>query len=120
MIFGKVDEELIQLNESTLWSGGPVTGNVNPEAPTYLPQIRQALAEENYKKATELAKHMQGLYTQSYLPLGDLLLKQDMKGATPLAYYRDLDLQKAVATTHGLPSTERLTFGRFSAPPPIN
>ena len=99
MIFGKVDEELIQLNESTLWSGGPVTGNVNPDAPTYLPQIRQALAEEKYKQATELAKHMQGLYTQSYLPLGDLILKQDTKGATPSAYYRDLDLQKALATT---------------------
>ena len=99
MVFGKVDEELIQLNESTLWSGGPVTGNVNPEAPTYLPKIRQALAEENYKQATELAKHMQGLFTQSYLPLGDLLLKQDLNGGTPSDYYRDLDLQKAVATT---------------------
>ena len=28
-----------------------------------------------------------------------MILKQDTKGATPSAYYRDLDLQKAVATT---------------------
>ena len=99
MIFGRVDEELIQLNESTLWSGGPVKPNVNPESPTYLPKIRQALAQEEYKQAVELAKHMQGLYTQSYMPLGDLVLKQNMAGATPTAYYRDLDIQKAVATT---------------------
>nr|WP_080059921.1 glycoside hydrolase family 95 protein [Spirosoma aerolatum] len=99
MIFGKPDNELIQLNESTLWSGGPVSGPVNPESPTYLPQVRQALEKEEYNRAVELVKHMQGLYTQSYLPLGDLLLKQNLNGATPSAYYRDLDIQKAVATT---------------------
>ncbi|MFD2934004.1 glycoside hydrolase family 95 protein [Spirosoma flavum] len=99
MVFGNVDNELIQLNESTLWSGGPVSGNVNPESPTYLPKVRQALAQENYKQAVDLVKHMQGLYTQSYMPLGDLLLKQNFKGASPSAYYRDLDIQKALATT---------------------
>ncbi|GAB2535721.1 glycoside hydrolase family 95 protein [Spirosoma aerophilum] len=99
MIFGKVDEELIQLNESTLWSGGPVSGRVNPESPSYLPKVREAIEREDYKQAIELAKKMQGLYTQSYLPLGDLVLKQDFKGVTPVNYYRDLSLQNAVATT---------------------
>ncbi|MEZ0130216.1 glycoside hydrolase N-terminal domain-containing protein, partial [Flavobacterium sp. LBUM151] len=32
MVFGRVDSELIQLNEATLWSGGPVQKNVNPDA----------------------------------------------------------------------------------------
>ena len=32
MVFGKVNEELIQLNEETLWSGGPVNTNPNPLA----------------------------------------------------------------------------------------
>ena len=99
MIFGNVEEELIQLNECTLWSGGPVRGPVNPDAPTYLPQVRQALAREEYKQAAALVKHMQGLYTQSYLPLGDLIIKQTANGGTPFAYYRDLDVQKAMATT---------------------
>jgi alpha-L-fucosidase 2 len=99
MIFGKVDEELIQLNESTLWSGGPVSGPVNPESPSYLPKVREAIEREDYKQAIELAKKMQGLYTQSYLPLGDLRLKQDFNGASPVDYYRDLSLQNAVATT---------------------
>lgn len=99
MIFGKVEDELIQLNESTLWSGGPVSGNVNPESPSYLPQVRQALDREDYTQAVSLVKKMQGLYTQSYMPLGDLSLKQNFKGATPTGYYRDLDIQKAIATT---------------------
>jgi alpha-L-fucosidase 2 len=45
MVFGGVEEELLQLNESTLWSGGPVKTNVNPNASGYLQQIRQALLQ---------------------------------------------------------------------------
>ena len=57
MIFGRVSEELIQLNESTLWSGGPIPKTINPEAAQYLPQIRQVLMqEEDYAKAVPLAK----------------------------------------------------------------
>lgn len=100
MIFGKVEEELIQLNESTLYSGGPVKKSVNPDAHLYLSQLREALLkEEDYSKANELAKKMQGYYTESYMPLGDLLIRQDFGGKTPTKYYRDLDLQQAVSLT---------------------
>src|SRR5688572_6055946 len=54
MIFGKVEEELIQLNEETLWSGGPVNTNPNPLALQYLPQVREALFKEDYKRADSL------------------------------------------------------------------
>jgi alpha-L-fucosidase 2 len=100
MVFGKVDEELIQLNESTLWSGGPVKTNVNPEAHTYLPKVREALLkEEDYEKAAELTKKMQGLFSESYMPLGDLIIRQDFNGASPSSYYRDLNIEDAVSTT---------------------
>lgn len=100
MIFGGVEEELLQLNESTLWSGGPVKTNVNPESQSYLPQIRKALLEEeDYTKANQLTKKMQGLYSQSYLPLGDIVIKQNFNNDKPSAYYRDLNIQNAVATT---------------------
>ena len=103
MIFGGVEEELIQLNESTLYSGGPVKRNINPEAPAYLPKIREALLkEEDYTKANQLTKKMQGLFTESYMPLGDLVIKQSFHNAVPSAYYRDLDLQRAMATTLSL------------------
>jgi alpha-L-fucosidase 2 len=99
MVFGGVNEELIQLNESSLWSGGPVKQNVNPRSPEYLPQVREALFKGNYENADSLVKKMQGLYSESYMPLGDLLIKQSFKVATPAAYYRDLNLQDAIATT---------------------
>ncbi len=98
MVFGGVSEELIQLNEATLWSGGPVNTNPNPAAPDFLPKVRKALEEENYQEAEALAKKMQGLFTESYEPLGDLVLKFPF--TTPATdYYRDLDISKAVATT---------------------
>ena len=99
MVFGNEKEELIQLNESTLWSGGPISDNVNPGAPEYLPLVRQAIFEGDYKKASDFCKKMQGVYTESYLPLGDLLIKQEFKSSSSQSYYRDLDIQDAVATT---------------------
>ena len=100
MVFGGVDEELIQLNESTLWSGGPVKGNVNPESAAYLPLVREALKEEDYTKANALTKKMQGLFSESFLPMGDIVIKQSFSGSKPTAYYRDLDLQNAIAHTY--------------------
>ena len=38
MVWGGVKDELLQLNDATLWSGGPVKHNVNPEAKNYLAQ----------------------------------------------------------------------------------
>ena len=100
MVFGGVEEELLQLNESTLWSGGPVKTKVNPASPTFLPQIREALLKnQDYQKANELAKKMQGLFTESYLPMGDLKIIQDFKGVKPTVYYRDLNIENAMATT---------------------
>ena len=57
MVFGRVNEELIQLNENSLWSGGPVPQSINPEAAQHLPQIRKVLMEqEDYAGATAIAK----------------------------------------------------------------
>ena len=56
MVFGIAGAELIQLNEETLWSGGPANTNPNPEAVKYLPKIRQALLAENYQEAEVLQK----------------------------------------------------------------
>ena len=43
MIYGNEKEEVLQLNESTLWLGGPANFNPNPESPKYLPLIRDAV-----------------------------------------------------------------------------
>ena len=117
MVFGNVREELIQLNESTLWSGGPVTDNLNPDAPKYLPQIRQAVFAGDYKLASDLCKKMQGAYSDSYLPLGDLVIRQQFSGTDSSSYYRDLNISDALATTRFQTGGTTYTRQVFSSAP---
>ena len=68
MVFGGVGTERLQLNEDTLWSGGPGdTGN--PKSREVVPRVRAAVASGRYTEADTLAKDLQGPYTQSYLPM---------------------------------------------------
>lgn len=100
MVFGGVEEELLQLNESTLYSGGPVKKVLNPGVAGYLPAIRKALLEEgNYNKADSLTRKIQGPYTQSYMPLADLIIRQSYSNGKASHYHRELDISKAVAIT---------------------
>lgn len=97
MVFGDPRHERLALNEDTLWSGGPGEWN-NPDAKAWLPRVREALFARRYAEANELVKNMQGPYNQSYLPLGDLLLDFDVAGEVE-SYHRELDLDRAIATT---------------------
>ena len=95
MVFGGVGVERLQLNEDTLWSGGPKDWD-NPQAKALLPQIRQRIAAGDYVEADRLAKGALGPYTQAYLPLGDLHLSFD-HGDVARDYRRELDLDTAIA-----------------------
>jgi alpha-L-fucosidase 2 len=97
MVFGGVHRERLQLNEATLWSGGPKDWN-NARAPAVLPKVREAILAGRYAEAGELCKQMQGPYNQSYQPLGQLLLDFEAVEAAS-AYQRSLDLDRAVVTT---------------------
>lgn len=118
MVFGGTGQELIQLNEATLWSGYPRDGN-NPRAVRALPEIRRAVDEEDYARAADLWKeNSQGPYTARYQPMADLHIRMpdgadgaDAKnsGNTGMAedtgvgentgeYYRDLDISRGEAT----------------------
>jgi len=100
MVFGRVGQELIQLNEATFWTGGPVRTNVNPGAYANLQLAREALFKnQDYAAAYNYAKGMQGYYSESYLPLGDLTIKQNLKDTVATAYYRDLNIKDAISTT---------------------
>lgn len=99
MVFGGVENELIQLNEATLWSGGPVNKSVNPTAFNYLAKTREALFNGDYAKGNELAKQQQGLYSESFLPLADLLIQQQFGSSKPSGFYRNLNINDAIATT---------------------
>lgn len=99
MVFGGTETEIIQLNEGSLWSGGPRKDNVNPEAALYLEPLREALFKGDYKTASALCRHMQGYYTESFMPLGDLVIRQKMDTTKVAEYYRDLNLNQAIAST---------------------
>jgi len=98
MVFGGIDTERIMLNEETLWAGVPVDPYMNPDAYQHLPEIRKALFEEDYPLADKLVRQLQGKFSESYAPLGDLYIdfrQQD----TVTEYYRDLDLGTGIAKT---------------------
>ncbi len=101
MVHGGTASERVQLNESTLHTGSPYDP-VNPEARAALPQVRALIMAGRYAEAQALAnaKVMARPLTQmAYQPLGDLIL--DLPGLTGEAsdYRRDLDLDRAIATT---------------------
>src|SRR5688572_22844166 len=110
MVFGGIAKERIQLNDNTLWSGYPNPGN-NPDAPKYLPVVRELVFAGNYDSAAAVwKKNMQGPYSARYLPLADLWIQNQLNDTTPSSYYRDLDLNNAIATVKY--TTNGVTFKR--------
>ncbi|WP_100405514.1 glycoside hydrolase family 95 protein [Bacillus solitudinis] len=95
MIFGGVEQERIQLNEDTLWSGFPKDWN-NPKSKKMLPEIRSLISKGEYEQAEKISKSsMMGPYTQSYQPFGDLHL-HFYHGNLTRKYYRELSLEDAI------------------------
>jgi alpha-L-fucosidase 2 len=100
MVFGGPASDRVMLNESTLWTGGPIDPAVNPEAAAFLPKVREALFKGDYRLADQLTRKLQGKYSESYAPLGDLFI--DVPALQPeavSAYRRELELGSAVART---------------------
>jgi alpha-L-fucosidase 2 len=99
MVFGGVMTERYQLNDNTLWSGYPNDGN-NPDGPKILEAVRTQIFARNWDSATTLWRKMQGPYSARYLPLADLFIKNDFADSAITEYYRDLDLENAIASVH--------------------
>lgn len=97
MVFGGAEEEKIQLNEDTLWSGFP-RDTVNYNALRHLEPAKARVAEGRYAEAEALIEAgMLGRRTESYQPLGDLHFAFGrMDQITD--YERELDLEHAVAS----------------------
>ncbi|KAA9349756.1 glycoside hydrolase family 95 protein [Larkinella humicola] len=100
MVYGNVEKETVQLNEHTVWSGGP-NRNDNPEALASLPEIRQLIFGGKQKDAERLANKTiitKKSHGQMFQPVGNLHLTfQGHQNYTD--YYRELDIEKAVAKT---------------------
>ena len=85
LAYGGIGSERFSLNDITLWTGEPVKHTDRPDAYKTIPLIREALEHEDYKTANKLQRKVQGEYSDSYQPLGSLLITYlDGKGQ-PLA-----------------------------------
>lgn len=100
MIFGDPVSERLQLNEDSLWYGGPRDRH-NPDAHNHLAEIRRLIFEGKLQEAQRLAALALTAIPESqrhYVPLGDLFLRFDPIDVSQVAdYERELDLSEAVA-----------------------
>lgn len=117
MVYGNVETETLQLNEHTLWTGGP-NRNDNPLALDSLAIIRQLIFEGKQKKAEQIANRViitKKSHGQMFQPAGSLQLSFDSH-ENYTNYYRDLDIEKAVTKTSytvGNVSYTREAFASF-------
>ena len=95
LIYGGTDDNLIYLNDITLWTGKPVDRNLDADAHKWIPAIREALFKEDYALADSLQLHVQGPNSQYYQPLGTLHIKDLGLGAIT-NYRRTLNIDSAI------------------------
>lgn len=100
MVYGNVEEETIQLNEHTVWSGSP-NRNDNPAALDSLTEIRRLIFAGEHKEAERLANRViitKKSHGQMFQPVGSLHLAfEGHENYTD--FHRELDIEKAVSKT---------------------
>ena len=100
MVHGGIGREELQLNESTLWSGGPYQPT-NPDALPNLAKVRELIFAGKYAEAQALADQnllAKPLSQMSYQPAGNVFIDFAHEAA-PGTYRRALDLETATAST---------------------
>ncbi|WP_231500318.1 glycoside hydrolase family 95 protein [Saccharothrix sp. NRRL B-16314] len=122
-VFGTVAAERVQLNEKTLWTGGPGSaggydfGNWTSPRPDALSGVR-ALIERDHKAdpdtvAAALGQERRGF--GAYQPFGELGLRLTDPPAEVTDYRRDLDLSCAVASVSYVADGVRHTREYFAS-----
>ncbi|WP_256011854.1 glycoside hydrolase family 95 protein [Desertivirga xinjiangensis] len=99
MVYGGTEKEELQLNEETVWGGGPHR-NDSPNALKALPEIRNLVFQGNLQAAQNLvSKNFETPRNgMPYQTVGSLMLNFPGHAAAE-NYYRDLNIEKALATT---------------------
>ncbi|MBQ2344369.1 MAG: glycoside hydrolase family 95 protein [Prevotella sp.] len=99
MVYGGTNEEEIQLNEETFWSGSPHNNN-SLESKEHLQEVRDLIFEGKEKDAHALLDKyfIKGPHGMRYLPLGSVKLKFDFKEEAT-QYRRELNLGDATTMT---------------------
>ena len=117
MVFGHVSNERIQLNEDTLWGGGPYDP-VNPQAKAALPQVRRLIFDGKYSEAGKLINSKVIATPKSEMPYetaGDLMLTFP-DSVSVENYRRDLNLDTATTSVEYTDGGTRFTRQVFASP----
>lgn len=110
MVYGNPSEEEIQLNEETIWGGSPHR-NDNPKAAGALGEVHDLIFGKEYVEADKRINEtfFGGPHGMPYQTAGSLILH--FEGHNNYNhYYRELDLERAVATTRY--TVEGITYTR--------
>ncbi|MCR4809853.1 MAG: glycoside hydrolase family 95 protein [Prevotella sp.] len=98
LIYGDPANDIIQLNDITLWTGQPIDRQEDAGASRWIPEIRRALFNEDYRLADSLQLHVQGHNSCHYQPLGTLhIVPSVATQSQPTSYLRELSLDSAFA-----------------------
>ena len=116
LIYGGTDDDVIYLNDITLWTGKPVDRNLDADAHQWIPAIREALFNEDYALADSLQLHVQGPNSQYYQPLGTLHIK-DLGLGEIKNYCRTLNLDSAIVRDSYLRNGKLITREYFASNP---
>ncbi|KAK1140126.1 hypothetical protein N8T08_010882 [Aspergillus melleus] len=95
MVYGRTDTELLQLNEDSVWYGGP-QNRTPTDALRHLPQLRELIRNGDHEEAEKLVRlafYSHPISQRHYEPLGTLFLEFGHKWEDVAGYRRSLDLQ---------------------------
>ena len=99
LVYGNPKDDIIQLNDITLWSGEPIDRQEDAGASQWIPEIRKALFNEDYRKADSLQLHVQGHNSSYYMPLATMHIVDHGSSEKVSDYHRSLSLDTAIAYT---------------------
>ena len=116
LVYGGTDDNIIYLNDITLWTGKPVDRQLDKDAHQWIPKIREALFEEDYAKADSLQLHVQGPNSQYFQPLGTLHIK-DLGLGTVSDYHRSLSLDSSIVRDRYLRDGKKIEREYFASNP---
>ena len=118
MVYGRPLQERLQLNEDTLWAGGPYRFD-NPGFKAALPRARALIDEGKFIEARDLISQEMIAKPATQMPYGaagDLLLDfHGVDGAQ--GFRRTLDLDSAIATTRFTSGAARHVREVFASAP---
>ena len=116
LVYGGTDDNIIYLNDITLWTGKPVDKNLDADAHQWIPKIREALFNEDYQLADSLQHYVQGPNSQYFQPLGTLHIK-DLGLGSVSDYHRSLSLDSAIIKDRYVRDGKIITREYFASNP---